>query len=230
MDANDTPLAQRVGAELEAARTRHAASRDTVAQLTLDEIQGVKGATAQLSTARKELQSTADEIARLESALALAERQKLDSRLASEAAARQRQLDQLIKLADARSDAAKALATSIEAVARAYDEFQKSTDALAIAMPLGVVPHAVHFGMIGIATDGVELPLPVHLAIGADFFRLGVPEGICGSKAPTINTRHRPQAIASLTEGVKNQNIWLCEELRKGFARQTANDLKGLAA
>jgi len=116
--------------------------------------------------------------------------------------------------ADARLAAMVELCEASQKAAAAYIDFLDATDKMALAMPLGLVPHAVSWHLLPLLLDNGEFPGRVEVAVAAELYRHGVLRAdgrgmLPGAAPPVESQRLRPASIEPASAAVERQNTYL---------------------
>jgi hypothetical protein len=143
MTATMTTRAPAVAAKLASAGNVLAVLEAGSAELALAEVEGVSGATGRMRAHDQKIGAARAEVEKLQAAHRRAI--ELDEAAAATAQrdARRSQFATMQKLADDRLKAMAAIVSGLEAAAKGYIEYLDITDALAAALPTGVLAHGI---------------------------------------------------------------------------------------
>jgi hypothetical protein len=169
--APQTDLAAQVSQKLETARTRCAELDQLADAMALSVALEELGATGKLAKLNAELDTARRDVAQLEGALRLAEQRDAMAQAAIDAKGRRAQLAIMRGHADARLEAANELCTALEVGSKALARFYAETDALALALPLGLIQHAIAWHQIEIEIDGWLFPARIENIIAGEMYR-----------------------------------------------------------
>jgi hypothetical protein len=214
-----TDLAAEVAPKLEAARARLGDIEAQASAAALAQALEEPGAVGRLASINAAAENARRDVRQLEQAHKLAEQRDGMARAAIEAKARQAQLAEFQKLADARLAAMVELCAAIEVAAGAYARFLELTSKMAGEMPTGIVPHVVAWNDLEtMMPDGRALPAPIDKIVAGEMYRHGAgrPDRLLPGAKPLIEAlRLQPGAIEPATEGVRRLNDYLVGTIRE---------------
>jgi hypothetical protein len=224
-----TNLAAEVAPKMEAARARLAELEGHVnaAALAANE----PGAAGRLAHLNNQLDVARRDVAQLEGAHRLAIQRDATAQAAFEAKARQAELAALQKIADTRLEAMVEVCVAIEAAAKSYTKFCDLTGKMAMALPTGMIPHAINWNHADTMIDGRVFPAALDILVAAEMFRhaIGPQDALPGSRPPTEGQRLRPAAIEPAAEAIKRMHEYLIGTIREKFAALERADAVRLA-
>jgi hypothetical protein len=200
-----------IEARLQEARGRLAGLTREIAELMVTGDAGSKRLIA-LRRDRDEARGSIDE---LESALALATLRKEEAEQDRQAAAREKQFEQFRAAADAWMAKGKELADKINAAARTRVEFGLLTEKLELALPTGIIPHAVNFRMLDSMLDGAVFPADIDVLIAGEAYKHGAPgAALPGARPPVMSQLDNRPAIEPLSAAIQRARNYFVRLLR----------------
>jgi hypothetical protein len=226
-----TNLAAEVAPKLEAARARLAELESHVNAAALAATLNEQGAAGRLANLNNQLDVARRDVTQLEGAHRLAVQRDAIAQAAFEAKARETELAALQKIADERLEAMVELCRGLEIAAKANTKFTDLTGKLALALPTGMIPHAINWNHADIMIDGRVFPAALDVIVGGEMFRhaVGPQDALPGSRPPTEGQRLRPAAIEPAAEAIKRQHEYLVGTVGEKFAALERADAVRLA-
>jgi hypothetical protein len=212
------PIAPAVAEKLAAAEQHRANLEGHIATAALDAALERQGAALRVTTLDKQLAAARDKCQQLAAALRLARQQDARALAAADANARQAQLAVMKEHAEARLKAMTEFGIAIKAAAEAYAQFLDCTDQMAVAMPTGVIPQMIHWGMLETMIEGRLFPAEIDKIVSGEMFRHAKGRGaLPGARPLTEGFRLRPDAIEPATESVARVNYYLVSPISERF-------------
>jgi hypothetical protein len=215
-----TNLAATVETKLNAARQQLAELDGQVGAAALAASLDEPGAGKRLADLNGRLETARRDVAQLEGAHRAALDRDAHSLATWEACGRRAQLDDLQRVADARLKAMGELCAALETAAKAYTKFIDLTDAMAVALPTGVIQHQVIWRMADILIEGRGFPATFDVLVGAEMFRHAADPSralLPGGRPPTEAQRLQPGAIEPASEAVRRMNDYVVGAIRERF-------------
>jgi hypothetical protein len=212
-----TDLAAEVLPKLAAAKAKLAELEAQAAAAMLSSTLGEQGATAKLAQINAELDTAQRSAKQLQAAYDLAMQRDAAAVAAADAQGRRIQLTEMKKRAAARLASMEECCTALETASKAYAQFLAETDAMAIAMPTGMVSHSIAWHMLDIMLDGRPFPALIEIVMRGEMWRHAdltrqdrpTSAALPGASPPTENLRLRPTAIEPCHEAVRRMNGWV---------------------
>jgi hypothetical protein len=211
-----TDLAAEVAPKLEAAKARVIELENLVAEASLAASLEEAGAANRLVQVSSQLDAARNEVSLREVAYRLALQRDAKAQAAIEAKALRAQVAEFERHAQARHEAMIEACTAMEMAAKAYVRFLDETDKMAIAMPTGMLAHAVNWYWLDTMIDGRAFPARIEIVIAGELYRHSTR--FPGAAPPTEGLRLRPDDIEPASAGVRRMNEYLIGAIREKLA------------
>jgi hypothetical protein len=233
-----TDVAAEVAPKLAAARERLGELEQEANAAALAAALNELGGAGKLAQLNGQLEATRRDVAQLEGALRLAEQRDAMAQAAIDLKRRREQLRVMERHADARLDAVTELCTALASASKAYARFLDETDAMALAMPTGMIPHPIAWHMVDIMLDGRPFPARIEVLIAGEMHRCAdlsrqdrrSAAALPGAAPPVESQRLRPAAVEPATAAVQRMNEWLLGLVNERLAAIERADAARFAA